>query len=212
MHHLIIFGYIIYIAFWHSCDSKHSYIYVLADDVCLMQVKKEAVYGFMFTMGYLIYDYIIQVYYCAESNPLLSQIQFHHYIVFTGMICGLVVGYGFVAVGFLGLSIELSSIFLNYRSLFKREEMSKPIPTAIQLIFVVLYIFLRMVMLPYYYFLFVKILYYSWDLINIFQVFAGLLLIVISILMYGLHLIWFKQIMVGLAKAMGLIKRKERTP
>lgn len=96
-----------------------------------MQVKKEAVYGFMFTQGYLIYDYIVQVYLCADANPLLNQIKFHHYVVFTAMTCGLFVGYGYIAVGFIGLSIELSSIFLNYRSLYRREELSKPVPTVI---------------------------------------------------------------------------------
>lgn len=120
MHHASIFIYIAYVCFSKTCPNGDSYIYALTDDVCLLTVRKEAVFGKVFTLGYLIYDYIVQVYYCGDVNPLLKQIKFHHYIVFSAMTCGLIYGFGFVAVGFIGLSIELSSIPLNYRSLYNR--------------------------------------------------------------------------------------------
>lgn len=64
-----------------------------------------------------------------------------------------------------------------------------------------------MVMLPYYYYLFIKTLYYSWDVISLPQRMAGHTIIIISILMYCLHLIWFKAIAIGVGKAFGCIKR-----
>lgn len=132
VHHICICSYIVYTCGWTYCSKTDKpYIYALVDEVCLMEVHKDAVYGIMFTLGYFIYDYIAQVYFSAEANNMLGQIKFHHIIVLTAMTCGLFVGYGFVTIGFIGLSIEFSTIFLNYRSLFSREELSKPLPTAI---------------------------------------------------------------------------------
>lgn len=64
-HHIIVSFYCFYNVFTLKCDDKHHLIASMTgDDVCLMRVQKECVYGIVFTMGYLCYDLIIQVFYC----------------------------------------------------------------------------------------------------------------------------------------------------
>lgn len=67
-----------------------------------------------------------------------------------------------------------------------------------------------MIMMPYYYYLFGKTLYFSWSHINWLQRLAGTVIIIISCLLYMLHIIWFKQIAIGIGKAFGCIKKKNK--
>jgi len=120
------------------------------------------VYGIVFTMGYLCYDLIVQVWYCGEAQDMLGVIIFHHISIFVGLVGSMVVGYGFITVAFFVLTIEVSSIFLNYRSIYSKEELNRPHGILLQLTFVILFTLSRMLMLPYYVYLEFEMAYWLW--------------------------------------------------
>lgn len=168
VHHLSIFTYCIYSLFTVKCGNKGNTMIaaVNGDMLCLLSAQKEAVFGMVFTMGYLVYDLFVQVFWCQDAQDMLGQIIFHHCSIFIGMVLTMWLGYGFVVVGLFLLTIEISTIFFNYRSNYTREELSKPLPTLIQVIFFITFTISRMCFIPYYLYMQVEIGYYLWDVLS----------------------------------------------
>ena len=128
VHHLFIFVYSAYQFLANSsCEGAYPLIW-MKDETCFLTVQKEFVYAGFITMGYLAYDYIIQKYYVADTSPLGQQTLWHHINGCTGLLIGMSSGYGITGVACFSLLVEISTIFLNYRSMYSKERMGDFIP------------------------------------------------------------------------------------
>ena len=77
---------------------------------------------------------------------------FHHIVTIVATGLGLYTGYGLSGIVNLLLMMEISTPPLNYRSLYDKKDFDKPIPTALQITFFVLFIVFRIIMLPFAYY------------------------------------------------------------
>ena len=79
------------------------------------------------------------------------------------MLIGVLAGYGTAGIANLTVLSEMSTIFLNYRSMYTKEQLSDLVPQINQITFFVLYTVFRMILYPYGIYVLVKMQYYSWD-------------------------------------------------
>jgi hypothetical protein len=78
----------------------------------------------MITVGYLTNDFITYVS-CVEErgNPMYKQNLGHHIVGVVGLFTAMVTGYSFPGIANLALLCEISTFFLNYRSMYSKEEL-----------------------------------------------------------------------------------------
>ena len=55
----------------------------------------------------------------------------HHMIAILGVFCGTYAGYGVPGIGAMSLTTELSTIFLNYREMYSKDDLGLPIPACL---------------------------------------------------------------------------------
>jgi len=72
----------------------------------------------------------------------------HHIWGIAGALCAVFVGYGLPGVAGMVLVVEISTIFLNYRSFYKKEEYHLLVPSVSQLLFFITYTVFRIFWLP----------------------------------------------------------------
>ena len=78
------------------------------------------------TLGYLTYDYTLLKFYVNPEGNFLTEC--HHICGLLGVFMGLVAGYGNVAISAFTLISEISTINLNYRSMYDKEQFGDCIP------------------------------------------------------------------------------------
>lgn len=154
---------------------------------------------------------MVQVLLCKEAQEMLGLIWFHHLSIFTGLSMTLWIGYGYVTVAFFVLTIEISSIFLNYRSVFSKDEMGKPLPMVIQVLFFITFTVARMVLIPYYLYMEFEVAYYTWDVLSGIKRVAFCYMVFVYVAMYLIHIQWYYLILRGLFKMLGIIKPKPKS-
>ena len=101
------------------------------DEVCLMHVQKEQVIGACITAGYLSYDFLIEKIWIADPSPQAAQFLWHHIIGSTGLVVGMLAGFAAPGVGCCSLMVEISTVFINYRGMYNKEELTQTIPSII---------------------------------------------------------------------------------
>ena len=82
----------------------------------------------MITLGYLPHDYIVQKYFVRDAQPIMGLVTFHHVLAGGGIVLSLIIGYGFIGIMSFALVAEFSTIFINYRSLYSKKEITKLCP------------------------------------------------------------------------------------
>jgi hypothetical protein len=128
------------------------------------------------------------------------------------MGCACFTGYGTTGIANLSLLCEISTVFLNYRSMVSKELQNAPIPMVNQVVFLITFILTRVIMLPYLLILQIIMLDNLWDYLSPFRRFTGVTCAVMSVLMLIINAYWFKLILKGFYKllvAKGIIKEKE---
>jgi hypothetical protein len=103
----------------------------------------------IFTAAYLTYDYVIQKYYVKGEDEVSKQMLWHHWFGILAILLGNVGGYGQTGIICLLLLVEVSTVFLNYRSMYTKDEIGQPIPQLLQLLFFIFYTIFRMMLMPY---------------------------------------------------------------
>jgi len=82
----------------------------------------------MVTAGYLSNDFLVQVFYVRDYTGLSCQSICHHFVSLVGIFAGLSAGYALPGITFTLLIIEISTIFINYRSMYDVKDYGKPVP------------------------------------------------------------------------------------
>lgn len=104
-----------------TCENTAGIWTWFRDETCMMTMDKRHVYTAALTAGYLIYDFIIQFWYVGATDALAMQTVIHHIIGTSGLFVGVMAGYGAPGIANLSVLCEISTIFLNYRSMFSKE-------------------------------------------------------------------------------------------
>ena len=121
-HHVIVATCGFYNFLTPPCDTNEHGIWTwFKNDECFMLMDKRYVYTSLITAGYLLYDLNIQFNYVGGKDALAYQVLFHHIIGTTGIIAGLIAGYGATGLGNLTCLAEVSTIILNYRSMYDKD-------------------------------------------------------------------------------------------
>ena len=123
---------------------------------------------------------------------------------------GLSCGFGAPGIGNLTLCCEISTIFLNYRSMFTKDQLSEFLPMVNQVIFFIFYTIFRVCLFPYGTYKMLMNMYYAWNKTS--NVALGMYIFMLTeyIAMFGLNLYWYKLILKGLFIALGIPKKKSK--
>ena len=117
------------------------------------------------------------------------------------------------AIGHFSLLAEVSTVFINYRSFYKKEEMGGTVPMIIQVVFFITFTVFRIFMFPVLTYLVFYSLNYYWQELSVMRKLAGINVGITFTLMVGLNLYWYYLILIGLKKLVfGVSKSKKTTP
>lgn len=120
-HHAIVAVYAIYNLMNPQCDTYNGIFTWFTDEKCMLTCNKNHVYIAAITGGYLIYDGIVLFCFVKSYDALGLQTLVHHIIGTSGLVIGVMSGYGAAGIANLTCLSELSTIFLNYRSMYPKE-------------------------------------------------------------------------------------------
>jgi hypothetical protein len=155
VHHILITSFTVYNHFNLSCDWYN-------DDVCMLTPFPNFRRSIMFTTGYLVYDFIVIVFICEHTN-LTMQMVFHHIIGTTGCWIGMHAGYGQASIGTTSLMMEVSTIFMNYRTMLSAENVGRTITDVNQILFFLTFTVFRIILMPYLIYRFYFSMLFSWN-------------------------------------------------
>ena len=82
----------------------------------------------LITAGYLTVDFFIQYFKVKGTDPISKQMYWHHFFGLTSILLSAFGGYGMVGTVPVMLLVEVSTVFLNYRSMFDKHEYGQFIP------------------------------------------------------------------------------------
>ena len=133
--------------YWNYLESQKDCDF-FTDDVCFMTMKPRFVAVEMVYIGYITENFIEYKYWIADTDATSKQMLWHHVIVVTGCWLGMYGGFAAPGVSNCACFCEVSAIFLNYRSMWSKEEMNDPIPTLNQLCFFFSYFIFRILLFP----------------------------------------------------------------
>ena len=96
----------------------------LVSNITLCKPELNYVVVMMVSMGYLIFDEFRIRFLVADmkANKMTAQMSLHHYLVALYFISTLLVGYGAPAIASIGLTCEISTLFLNIRLLYPKKK------------------------------------------------------------------------------------------
>lgn len=82
----------------------------------------------IFTASYLSYDFVIQKFYVKGEDDISKQMLWHHFFGVSTILLGNIGGYAQTGLIALMLLVEMSTVFLNYRSMYNKDEIGQPVP------------------------------------------------------------------------------------
>lgn len=161
----------------------------------------------MFSLGYFIFDLLMLYKTNTDMTSRQNKIVVsHHYISILGLVCSLIVGYGFPSAANFLLLCEISTIFMNYRNLYKKEELMTCMPIFFSLLLALFFTIVRIILFPIMTFYVYEIGIFAIGKVGVIRRFCILICITVITLLYCLYLYWFRLILRGIGKLCGCIK------
>ena len=120
-HHAIVAIYAFYNLTNPLCDKYDGFFTWFNDEKCLVTSDKRHVYIAAISGGYFIYDGIVLFCMVQSYDALGLQTLAHHIIASSGLFVGVMAGYGAAGIANLTCLSEISTIFLNYRSMYPKD-------------------------------------------------------------------------------------------
>ena len=181
------------------------------DDLSFLTMDPNYVCTEMVYIGYMTQNYIQLRYMVNDQDPTSKQLLAHHKMVIPGVFVGIWGGYGIPGVSNLACLCEVSAIFLNYRSMWSKEEMNDTLPSINQLAFFFAYLIFRVFMFPYCWYLLYINARWTWHLITWDRKMGIIVSMTLYLVVIVLNFYWFGLILKGLRRMMeekGVIKKK----
>lgn len=121
-HHMIVVCYTYYIFLHPDCPGETYPLAFFYEDKCFYQVDPRFAQAGCLTCGYMSYDLVIQYMFIQDHTPLGLQTWYHHIIGVVGIFLGVQGGYACPGISNIALSIELSTIFMNFRTMYDKKD------------------------------------------------------------------------------------------
>ena len=103
----------------------------------------------MITDGFLTMDYVVLKFLLLDRNKLTKQTEIHHFMASSGFTIALFSGYAIAGISTCSLICEISSLFLNYKDMFSKENKNSPLSQLNQLCFFITFTAFRILLFPY---------------------------------------------------------------
>lgn len=207
IHHVLVFWFATYyLAF--SChkeeqiltDTNWSTFRFFSSAICAAVPDTTAGQVIAFSLGYFTFDLFTILFLYEDRTATQTQYLFHHAIALAGLGGGYVSGYGQLNLGSLIMLIEISTVFLNLRDIFPKEDRNCFWAQVNQYTFFVSFTIMRMIILPYTiqrnYCDIVQFWKYRTSLARVASCFS----FVMQTSIYVLNLYWYTLIIKGLIK------------
>ena len=172
----------------------------LKDQQCFLEVNKGFVFIQIFSIGYMINDYVRMHFLLSASNKYIKEALFHHTAIFIAFFCSFVGGYAYPGICNLFLIAEVSSIFLNYNDMFSKENRNSSLSLINRILFFVTYTVTRVFSWPYYMYLIIWNFFYIWNVIGVVRKVCIVVGWVQSMMVLVLNLYWYWLILKKLIK------------
>ena len=162
-HHVILIGFILNNFITPNCEKDYPFEWFY-EQACFEKVDKRFILVAMLTSGYLSQDFYVQKYMVKDDSPLGRQMVWHHISGVVGIILGISAGFAMPGISNLCLFAEISTIFINYRSLYDKKDFGNFGPQLLQVIFFFTFTIFRMILMPCTLPYFLEDYKLSWDL------------------------------------------------
>jgi hypothetical protein len=121
-------------------------------------------------------------------------------MVIPGVFVGIWAGFAAPSVGNLACFCEISAIFLNYRSMWSKEEMNDTLPSINNTVFFLAYFVFRVIMFPFCFYCLCINCLWTWHVQTWDRRIGGLISLVLYILVIILNFYWFALIIKGMKR------------
>lgn len=109
-------------------------------------------------IGYLVFDFLLMLLYIKTEDNMTKQYHFHHVMTTVSILIAMISGYGLSGIANLLLMMEFSTVALNYRNMYSKENFGDSIPTCLQYTFFLQFIVFRVILMPFAYYKLVQMI------------------------------------------------------
>lgn len=141
----------------------------LKDQVCFLEVNKGFVFIELFSIAYMINDFVKLYFHLESQNKYIRESIFHHSAIFIAFFCSFIGGYAYPGICNMFLIAEVSSIFLNYNDMFSKKNRGSTLAFVNKMCFFVAYTITRVISWPYFQYLIIWNFFYIWSEIGFFR-------------------------------------------
>lgn len=134
-------------------------------------------------------------------------------MVIPGVFIGIWAGFAAPGVGNIACFCEISAIFLNYRSMWSKDEMNDTLPSINNVCFFLTYFIFRVLMFPWCWYCLILNALWTWHLQSWDRRIGGTLSIMLYFLVIVLNFYWFALVCKGLKRMLqekGVFKKNEK--
>lgn len=119
------------------------------DQECFIEVNKGYILLQLFSISYMVHEYIRIQLYLEAWNRYIWETIFHHVVITFAFLCSMIAGYALPGICCLFLIAEVSSIFLNYVDMFDEKTTNSALALANKIAFFISYTVTRVISWPY---------------------------------------------------------------
>ena len=145
-----------------DCDEPYPFKWFV-DDICFLSVDVKFGCACSMLIGYLVFDFIYATLYVQQTDEMTYQMHFHHIMAIISTMTGLLAGYALNGIANMLLMMEFSTVALNYRNLYEKEEYGDTIPRILQAMVFLKFLFFRVLLMPYAYYLLIRMIILVWN-------------------------------------------------
>ena len=198
-HHFVVNILVLMTIYYPKCN-PNTFLAQVREEDCFYYSDSLAVRNLMFTCGYLTYDLILLFTVYDQKDKLTTQMKWHHVVGSSGLVAAIYAGYCFPNLGNIALTCEVSTMFLNYRSMYTKEELGKPVPMVNQLVFFFTFTIFRIISFPIIIVYELYGIYMVFNQVNALRKFAIFVQFANLVWMLCLNFMWYGLILKGLKK------------
>jgi hypothetical protein len=176
--------------------------------MCFMTPNAIFLYPNLVFIAFLSYDIFVIAFFIKKWDPMSVQMLWHHMVGLTGDVVVLASGYSCPGLGCLMIPAEFSSIFMSYRSMYKKEELGNPVPFMHTICFFLSFTVLRIFNFPIIFVLTLKSFKYLWHHVSTVRKICVCIAMFQFFAFWILNLFWYKKIAKTAAITLGWIKIK----
>ena len=133
----------------------------------------------------------------------------HHFFVILSISLAWVSGYAACGLVALTLLAEMSTLFLNYRAMYSKEELGQMVPSILMLLTFVFYTVFRMILMPFCFYLFYMNLCMVYGDLSFTRKFAVCSGITQLLALYLLNCYWYIFALKAIGRVIGCVKSSD---